>query len=482
MAWILYVLGTGTLLAVAALALDAMLRKTKLPTRWVWVAALAGMAALAAVAPQRDAPFAPRFTEMKVSSAPAAAMREYRPSVMQRIARAQALVSRTIDGAMADADRRASAVVAPLAIAWLAATALMLSLLAIVTHRAGVARRRWPRADVRGVAVRVAPELGPAVIGLAKPDIVLPSWLMARPEVEQHLVVVHEAEHVAARDQLLPVGAWVVAALLPWHPAVWFAMSRLRLAIELDCDARVLHRGVAARSYGTLLIDIAGQCAGHRIGALALADRPSHLERRLLAMKKNGRARIGIARGGMLTAIAGLAIVMACEARMPTSSELDRMDVAAIEKTATKAMQVQGSRIDTLRLYTINDRAASEAEVKALNANQIATVNISKANAGKLSEVRITTDHFRTTRDTAGMKVMGTNLREVPVQQGLRMSDKKFDGLVYIDGVLSSEAGLAALSRDRILSIDVTKGEAASRISSDPAAINGIISVKTRQP
>ena len=54
MAWILYVLLVGTLLAFAALAVDAILRRTRFPTRWVWVSALAGIVCLAIVAPSRD--------------------------------------------------------------------------------------------------------------------------------------------------------------------------------------------------------------------------------------------------------------------------------------------------------------------------------------------------------------------------------------------------------------------------------------------
>src|SRR6476620_9643807 len=54
MAWILYVLLVGTLLALAALSIDGVLRRTSLPTRWIWVAALGGMVALAILAPRRE--------------------------------------------------------------------------------------------------------------------------------------------------------------------------------------------------------------------------------------------------------------------------------------------------------------------------------------------------------------------------------------------------------------------------------------------
>ncbi|MGZ6640165.1 MAG: M56 family metallopeptidase, partial [Solirubrobacteraceae bacterium] len=73
----------------------------------------------------------------------------------------------------------------------------------------------------------------------------------------QRLVIAHEAEHVAARDTLVLGIACVVVAAMPWNPVVWYMLSRLRLAVELDCDARVLRAGAAPLSYGALLIDVA---------------------------------------------------------------------------------------------------------------------------------------------------------------------------------------------------------------------------------
>src|SRR4051812_42602036 len=54
MAWTLYVLLVGTLLALAALSIDGILRRTALPTRWIWLAALAGIVVLSILAPRRE--------------------------------------------------------------------------------------------------------------------------------------------------------------------------------------------------------------------------------------------------------------------------------------------------------------------------------------------------------------------------------------------------------------------------------------------
>ena len=486
MAWMLYVLGTGSLLAVAALALDTLLRRAKLPTRWVWVAALAGIAALAVLAPRRAAPVATRAAVTSLVPFTALQATEREMTLVAQLTDLRRRAAGEVTQLMTTAQQRGAALAGPLALAWLVASGALLSLLVIITRRADLVRIRWPRAEVRGVGVRVAPATGPAVIGIRRPDIVLPGWLMKRPEDEQHLVVLHEREHVAARDQLLPLGAWIVVALLPWHPAVWWCMSRLRLAIELDCDARVLHRGVQARSYGSLLIDIAGQCAGHRIGALALADRPSHLERRLLAMKQ-ARSRIGFARAGTLVAVAALAIVMACEARIPTAADVDQMDVAALEKVALNSRIAKRSVNDTVRFF-VNDLQVTEEEAKNLSAKQIATVNIAKSAKGHLKEFRIMLDSSAglLPSKVAAVRADGIPLAPSTAPKGVIMLDKTPRTgpapLVYIDGKESSEAGMAALPTSAIMSVEVVKGETARRLYGNRGAEVGVISVMTKAP
>jgi beta-lactamase regulating signal transducer with metallopeptidase domain len=495
MAWFLYVLLTGSLLAVAALALDSVLRRTMLPTRWVWVASLTGMALLAVIAPREQQPFAARFDKIVV--VPSATLEPSRkaPGILAMMAEMRETSATSFRTALVSAERSGARLAGPLAIAWAVATAALLSMLVIVLRRANQARRRWPRADVHGIQVRVAPAVGPAVIGLARPDIVVPGWLMQRSADEQQLVVMHEREHLAARDQLLPVGAWIVAALLPWHPAVWWSMSRLRLAIELDCDARVLHRGVQPRSYGTLLIEIAGQCAGHRIGALALADRPSHLERRLLAMKSS-RSRIGIARALTLVGVAALAVVAACEARLPTSAELDAMDAATIQKTAQKAIALRKTPGDTVRFY-VNDLLVTESDAAKIEGSKVATVNVMKSRDGKSGEVRIKTVDGSllpaptTIPDTGATAMRLRELRATQVGEakvtglrtsGMPLSKTVFDGLIVIDGLTVSEEKLASLPRESIQSIEVVKGAAAQAAYADPRAARGVIKVVTKRP
>ncbi len=485
MAWILYVLLVCTLLALAALSIDGVLRRTALPTRWVWLAALSGMVALAILAPRREqtasAFRAPAPTNIDAGvQAPSLAP----AGLLNTIASARAAIASSVSHTLAAASAHTpTTVLVALAAAWLLLSASVLSVLVIVSRRADRARRVWPVHHVHGTTVRIALATGPAVIGFARPEIVVPSWLLERTIDEQRLIIVHEREHLKARDQLLLAAGWLVAALLPWHPAVWWSLSRLRLAIELDCDARVLHRGVPPRSYGSLLIDIAGQSAGHRIGALALADRTSHLERRLLAMK-HSRTRFALARAGVLGAIAFLSVGVACEARMPTSADVDAMSVESAEKAAISA-KLLAEKVSADRLYMVDGVKVSAAEAHALAPASIASVNIvGRKSAADKEQVEIyTLSHAKslTGMDLTNMKVKlrspAPDSAKFRVADGPSLSRKSFDGIVMIDGVVSTSAALAQLAPGQIATINVYKGAAAAQMSSDPAAANGIISV-----
>ncbi len=163
---------------------------------------------------------------------------------------------------------------------WAAGSAVALcSLLsaALVLRRR---RRSWVPGELLGHPVRVSTDCGPAATGMLRREIVVPRWALDAPEADQRLLIAHELEHHRARDPLLLLAARIAVAVLPWNLALRWQLGRLRGAVELDCDARVLRRMKRpARSYCLLLLDAAHRA---RLGdtALALAA-PGMLERRI---------------------------------------------------------------------------------------------------------------------------------------------------------------------------------------------------------
>ncbi len=487
---LVYSLVVGALLCVVGFTLERFCALRGWPTRLGWSFAMAGLLGLLLYgATWRAEVPAPRGIALPATSAAAVAVTVRTDEGVGAAARR---VAATLDAAV----REVAAAVARrlpansgqlLALLWLAASGLALAVLVIVGRRLMQARRRWPVTELHGERVRLAPSIGPAVIGIVRPEIVVPRWLLGRSDDEQRLVLAHEGEHLRARDQLLLGAGCVALAVVPWHPAAWFMLARLRLAIEMDCDARVLRRGVSPRPYGTLLIDLAGQCSGFRVGAPALAENRSHLKRRLIAMTPRTSSNSTF-RAGLFAALAGLAVLVACEAKIPTAAEVEQMDVAKAEKSAA-SQWLLGEKVG----YAVDGRKVTAEEAHAVATSRIGSVSVMKSRRpGGESLVSVMTlgpdslvrdRHVALAGDSIHSEASaGDSLQRAgAARQGYGMQRTRvFPGLIMIDGVVSEQSAMDKLDPSRIESVSVVKGAAAAE-SSDPRAASGIIKVTTKK-
>ena len=195
--------------------------------------------------------------------------------------------------------------------AWLAASAIFALWLVAIQYRLRRRLRVFQSRIVDGEPVLVSSAFGPAVVGVVRPQIVLPEWALAIDERERRIIVAHETEHRAARDPLLATVALFVVAALPWNAALWWQLRRLRLAIEMDCDRRVVSRhGHDPHSYGMLLL-ATRERASRFMPAMAMAAMRSGLGRRLEALV-DGRPQSAARRLGALAAAVVLAVAIAC--------------------------------------------------------------------------------------------------------------------------------------------------------------------------
>jgi hypothetical protein len=79
---------------------------------------------------------------------------------------------------------------------------------------------------------------------------------------------------------------------MPWNPALWWQLSRLRLAIELDCDARVIARKAGdAIAYSRLLVSVGERSLATRQPVLAMSRSRSSLAKRFDAILKRDIVR-----------------------------------------------------------------------------------------------------------------------------------------------------------------------------------------------
>jgi beta-lactamase regulating signal transducer with metallopeptidase domain len=487
--WLVYGLVTGTLLALCGFAIEGFCRQHRLPTRWVWAActtaaltlvvrsALASIGAATMIAAPVPGSAAVARVSTIATSGPFAAL--------TIVLDAGATVLRS--GLVATARLLPARAIGIVSALWLVSSIATLATLAFVHLRVRRARRAWPAAELQGQRVRITPTLGPAVVGVVNPEIVVPRWLLQRTDEEQRLVVAHESEHLRGRDHVLLAGATLAAALVPWHPAMWWMLARLRLAIELDCDARVLRRGVPARRYGAVLIDLAGQCSGFRVGATALADEASHLERRLLAMKPTPSNHVHI-RAAVLFACAGISLLAACEAKVPTAAEISAMDVASAERGALQAKMVDEHRLDATTFF-VNGVQVSAREAHAITPNQIASVQMDKGTKDHAT-IRITTNGqpplAEANTETSALRRLHNSLHAdptAPAGQTLRArgpEDQLMSGLIFVDGARIDAAAFRQLNPSTFKSVEIIKGEQAAKLYSDPAAASGVIRIITK--
>lgn len=235
------------------------------------------------------------------------------------------------------------------AIAWAIAALLALTAYGVATWTLQRRRRSWRSAVVDGEPVLLSSAVGPAVIGAVRPAIVVPEWSLSLSAEQRALMIEHERQHVHARDPLMLHAAALVALLMPWNVAIWWLNRRLRLAVELDCDARVLAGGRDAGAYGMLLLDVCSRrTPPAAVLAPALLERTSSLAKRILAMQPApvpfARSRLAL---GTLVAV-GI-VVLACDVPTPEMLAPDGQNVAAKRLYGTVSDVVPVDGIPNLR-------------------------------------------------------------------------------------------------------------------------------------
>ena len=142
---------------------------------------------------------------------------------------------------------------AQLKLGWFVLSSGMLMLLALRSVWLLSHQRRWQKTSLLGTPVYLSGSIGPCVAGLLRPRIVMPVWLQLIPPRQQALLLAHAQCRLAARDPQLLALAYALIVLMPWNLPLWWQLHRLRFAIEVDCDARMLAHGHALRDYATVL-------------------------------------------------------------------------------------------------------------------------------------------------------------------------------------------------------------------------------------
>jgi bla regulator protein BlaR1 len=270
--WMAYAVSVSLILAVAALCAEHLARRRRTASRWYWLISLT-TSLLMPTAVSSISIKVPQVLDSTVSQKAAAPQQVTSPHLSPFT---------WIDAPMAPST--VETVDAMLKRGWCAASLAMSFILFVSALNLHSRKRKWETATVAGTPVYLSENVGPAVVGLIRPRIVVPIWLTQSSLAQQSAVISHEKSHIAAGDpQLLAISLCLIV-LMPWNLPLWWQLRRLRCAIEIDCDARVLNEGHDFTTYGETLIAV-GERQSRYIGSVVgMSESRSFLERRLRIM------------------------------------------------------------------------------------------------------------------------------------------------------------------------------------------------------
>jgi len=233
---------------------------------------------------------------------------------------------------------------------------------------------------------------------------------------------------------------------------------------------------------------------------------------------KTTRSRFMLVRAGALCTGAALLVLAACEAKVPTAADIESMNVASAEKSALDAGLLAKPSVD----FFVNGAKVKAEVARALQAKIIGSIEVVKSElptgrdtifvttVDRMPKVRAAAAYDEAERAKFGSEARGnpqrmktlsdSNERMVahverelaavrkiesagaPATSRQRVAVRTPAGtggepVFMIDGKKVSSAAFSAVREDDIAAISVYKGEQALRMSSDPAAKNGVIAV-----
>lgn len=354
--WMAYALVTGLIVALTCLLTERVARIAHLGTRGIWLGGMLVMLLLAAGAAVPRSFASPAEGTAEVSAQKgigertiAQEDREWQSGAVSWLREWLERPFVTLQARLASASERLSRWDYPLLALW----ALLSAFLAGVAVHAALEARRLrhtlePR-EVGGTTVLMTHGLGPSAAGIRSPAILLPNWALELDEALLALVLRHEREHVQARDPALLLLGLLAVVLVPWHLPLWWSWRRLRLAIEVDCDSRVLRAHPGERRYAELLLLTAQRAPDSHWASRAvftmvapLRPRASSLAERILVMtsSRTSRSLLRVPLAGL-----GALVLAALALALPTPRQAQ---AAAAQERAVIVHLTEVGLIDTI--------------------------------------------------------------------------------------------------------------------------------------
>lgn len=456
-AWMLFAIVLSGLLFLSASIAEGALRQLRRPVRIVWVVAIAGANVL--------------------------------PIVLAKVPTFAAESNRGLFAVASDSVF--ARLNGSLLIVWGVAAAIGVLICASAMWRIARTRIQWKREHVDNMPVLVSHDVGPALVGVMQYSIVVPQWAHTLDIGARRLLLVHEQEHARKYDPLLLSIAALAVVVAPWNVFNWVFFRRLHLAVELDCDQRVLRAHPDTRRYGALLLDVAERVLPSVIPAAAFVEHGASLETRINAMNSR-RVSFHALRGGFGLALSLLFALAACftprpyaiiivnpPASVAAGQTAPASGIPASERASTHAAPVS-TPSDPIHASMESSRAASA--VAPANAPTKAAANALASSEAELRPVAPGA-RVRALDEAENVRMRNLVARNAPRALGnFSRGDSALLLLLSDDGQVLKQAGIPLWETDAwdplhvftsvFLSRDVNSFQSASLFTIDSGANN----------
>lgn len=424
-AWMGYCLLMSALLGLAAVAVERALGNYRRPVRGVWAGAIAGSLLLPVVAYVAPALVA-RFSAIAASL----------PMTITSVPEFAVSGAPATDASGFDWSALVGPIGLGLGVAW------AISVLAIGVHLAVTHRRLrremldWTPGEILDAPVLMSLDRGPAVVGVRRGVIVMPAWIAELEEDVVRLAFLHEQEHQGAGDHRLFAAGLLGVIAMPWNPIAWWQLRRLRLAIEFDCDRRVIARGVEPRRYAEALLIVGSRVSNPPLSAAAFAERRTAVERRLRRMTEP-LGRLRGPRAALALGAGALAMVFACGSPLPTALGGGSGEVAATKVPSTDAVDV--TLVPSFIPYDTSPSLQNRAEITRV-LDELYPASLRAANVGGTVEMWLYLDESGAVanyqvKTTSGHEAL--DAATVEVVRRMRFSPARFED--HVTGVWISQ-------------------------------------------
>jgi beta-lactamase regulating signal transducer with metallopeptidase domain len=197
------------------------------------------------------------------------------------------------------------------------------------------------RLEARGDILQASqPNVGPAVIGLIRPRILIPGDFETRFSAkEREVILAHERVHLARGDSRINGAVLAFQGLCWFNPLAYLAARALRLDQELACDATVMGRHPKARrSYAEAMLKSQVDAMALPVGCAWQAKGGSALSRRLTMLAAPPLSERQLARGVVIVVLLTSGAGVAAWSAQPVQERFVSEPVTRVSKVALPAL------------------------------------------------------------------------------------------------------------------------------------------------